>query len=163
MAFKRNVATFALPTAEWSIRFTTTTIKFMESYSQRRWLNRESVGQLFSKDLTQNLVVVDLATRLKPCRSSWASVTFDPNEAMVERERLFKKGLHCIGLWHTHPEPLPLPSGTDAKLAVDHALAASAVLNGLGFVIVGNQPFPDGWYVGFNDGLKFHKARVACQ
>ena len=161
MGCERQAITFALPSASWSISFTATTIKFMEGHSQRRWINKESVGQLFTKDLTQSLVVVDLATRLKPRRSSWASVTFDPEGAMAEREKFFKEGLHCIGLWHTHPEPIPVPSGRDATLAADHAVAASSVLNGLGFVIVGNQPFPDGWYIGFNDGREFHKAAVA--
>ncbi|WP_420375014.1 Mov34/MPN/PAD-1 family protein [Pollutimonas sp. H1-120] len=29
-----------------------------------------------------------------------------------QRKRMFSKGLHCIGLWHSHPEPVPSPSAS---------------------------------------------------
>lgn len=155
---KRSAFTFSLMGAEWDMRFKASAVSILQSKSQRLYRSRESVGQLFTPDLTTPTIVIAAATQLKPRRASWSSVTFDPDEAMQQREDLLLKGLHCIGLWHTHPEPTPEPSGTDERLAADHARAAISVLNGLAFVIVGNQSFPTGWYVGFHDGNQFYRA-----
>jgi proteasome lid subunit RPN8/RPN11 len=152
---------FVLAGASWSLRIEGSALKLLSRRAQRRWYQREAVGQLFTSDLTQPLIIVDEATVLKPTWSSWSGVGFDVIEAMRQRERLLKKGLHCVGIWHTHPEPSCSPSPTDARLAADHAKAARPVLNGLVFAIVSNQPFPDGWYIGVHDGTKFHQAAPA--
>jgi proteasome lid subunit RPN8/RPN11 len=92
--------------------------------------------------------------------ASRASVTIDADEAMAQRRELLAQGYYCIGLWHTHPAKKCEPSGQDRRLASDHALAARSVLNGLAFVIVGDRPFPDGWYIGVHDGTEFHRAHL---
>ena len=148
---------FSLPEAAWAMCFSESAVSVLNRKAQR-WCRSESVGQLFTADLAKPTIVIDVATVLKPLRSSWASVTFDAAEAMRQREERFRQGLYCIGLWHTHPEPAPDPSGTDERLAADHAQAAVSVLNALAFVIVGTRAFPDGWYVGFHDGRNFHRA-----
>jgi proteasome lid subunit RPN8/RPN11 len=156
-------AHFALAGADWTLSFSRASIAFLEEHKQRRWFQRESVGQLFSRDLTAGPVCIDEATLLKPAKSSRASVTLDLDAATSQRNRMLSDGLHCVGLWHTHPEPQPSPSGMDARLAADHALAARSVLNGLCFVIVGTKPFPDGWFVAVHDGDCFHRADLlAC-
>ena len=155
---KRSERSFALVGASWSLRFEGNALKLLSRRAQRRWYQREAVGQLFTMDLTQPVITVDEATVLKPTWSSWSGVGFDVTEAMRQREQLLSKGLHCIGIWHTHPEPNCSPSPTDARLAADHAKAARPVLNGLVFAIAGNRPFPDGWYIGVHDGTRFHRA-----
>lgn len=154
---KRGMVTFSLPNAAWAMRFEDSTVSMLQSRSQRGYRSKESVGQLFTPDLTAPTIVIAAATALKARRASWSSVTFDPDEAMHQREELLLRGLHCIGLWHTHPEPMPEPSRVDERLAADHAQAAVSTLNGLAFVIVGNQAFPTGWYVGFHDGARFYR------
>lgn len=149
---------FALAGASWHLRIEGDALKLLSRRAQRRWYQREAVGQLFTRDLTQPIIIVDEATVLKPTWSSWSGVGFDIAEAVQQREQVLKNSLHCVGLWHTHPERNCAPSPTDAKLAADHAKAARPVLNGLVFVIVGNQSFPNGWYVGVHDGTKFHRA-----
>lgn len=149
---------FSLAGANWRLSFSKACIELLESRMQRRWHQRESVGQLFSHDLTLPTIFVDSATVLTPTKSSRTSVTLDPNEAVDQRSRMLGEGLYCIGLWHTHPEMRPAPSSMDERLAADHALAARSVLNGLCFVIVGTKPFPDGWYVGVHDGATFRRA-----
>jgi proteasome lid subunit RPN8/RPN11 len=151
---------FALPDAKWSYVFSADAVAVMQGQAQRRWFRRESVGQLFADDLTTNIVNVVVATVLTPSRASRVGVTFNPDAAFRERETMLNSGLHCIGVWHTHPEVVPTPSGTDESLAKDHALAALSVLNGLTFVIVGTEAFPRGWYVGVHDGKEFHRAFV---
>jgi proteasome lid subunit RPN8/RPN11 len=149
---------FYLAGADWDLKLSEPAIAVLSRHAQRRWFQRESVGQLFASDLTSRTIVVDAATVLQPKRSAWASVTLDSDEAQAQREMLFREGMHCVGLWHTHPEGNPSPSGTDARLAADHAQAAKPVLNGLVFAIVGNRPFPMGWYIGVHDGDRFHVA-----
>lgn len=147
---------FFLSGADWDLRFSERVISVLSRHAQRHWFQRESVGQLFSSDLSNQKILIDTATVLRPKRSAWANVTFDFEDAQAQRETLFREGMHCVGLWHTHPEANPSPSGTDARLAADHAKAARPVLNGLVFAIVGTQPFPTGWYVGVHDGRELH-------
>lgn len=154
-------ASFRVAGAEWELRFTESVIALLWSRAQRRWYQRESVGQLFSSDLTGRVIVIDCASVLRPKRSGWSSVTFDFDEATSQRNSLFREGKHCVGLWHTHPEANPTPSGTDARLAADHAQAARPVLNGLVFAIVGNRSFPRGWNVAVHDGMMFHQANLS--
>lgn len=149
---------FALPGADWALAFSPDVLTKLDGHVQRRFYQRESVGQLFSSDLTRPVIQVDLATSLKPKRSSTSSVTFDVEEALRQREEQLANGRYCIGLWHTHPEATPEPSGTDAQLAADHARAALSTLNGLVFVIIGNRAFPSSWYVSVHDGKGFRRA-----
>ena len=152
---------FSLPRAQWSLEFGPQALAKLDRHAQRRWYQRESVGQLFSSDLTREVIQIDLATSLKPKRSSSSSVTFDIEEALRQRERELRAGRYCIGMWHTHPESAPRPSGTDAQLAADHAKAARPVLNGLVFVVVGDRAFPGSWYVSVHDGVGFRQALCA--
>jgi hypothetical protein len=147
---------FKLPGGEWQLSFSSACIQLLEKHSQRRWYQKESVGQLFTKHLFGLTVRVDKATVLTPKMSSRTGVTFDAFEAMYQRSVLLADGYHCIGLWHTHPAVASEPSRQDECLAADHAIAARSVLNGLAFVIVAEQAFPTGWYIGLHDGAKFH-------
>jgi proteasome lid subunit RPN8/RPN11 len=150
---------FSIQGASWHLTFTEATIKFLRSHAQVRWLQKESVGQLFTDDLTSAEITITAATRLKPRRASAARVTFDPEEAIRQRETALAQGLYCVGFWHTHPEKFPSPSGNDERLAKDHAQAARSVLNGLAFLIVGNQPNITDWYLAIHDGQEFHRMR----
>lgn len=143
---------FRLPEANWQLELSPSVVAELRKHIQRTRLSRESVGQLFSKDLTSNCVVVELATLIKPVWSAWSRVRFDVAEAMSERERLFTQGWHCVGLWHTHPEPLPSPSSEDRDLAREHAVAAKKYLDGLVFAIIGNGKLPDSLRVWVDDG-----------
>ncbi len=149
---------FAVSGAQWALSFDADVVRRLDRHAQRRWYQRESVGQLFTKDLTQPIICIDLATSLKSRHSSTSSVTFDSDEAMKQRADQFAAGRYCVGMWHTHPEPLPEPSGIDAQLATDHARAAQPVLNGIVFVIVGSRRFPESWYVSIHDRHRFRRA-----
>lgn len=82
---------------------------------------------------------------------------------MAEREVLFWRGLHCIGLWHTHPEASPTPSPEDRMLALDHALAAAPQLRGLVFAIVGTVPMPAALRVWVHDGQGLRASEVVSE
>jgi proteasome lid subunit RPN8/RPN11 len=150
--------TYQLPHANWSLQFSDSTLRTLRGHVQRwRW-SKESVGQIFTKDLTSDCVVVDRVTVLTPTWAAWSRVRFDTKRAMDEREALFEQGLHCIGLWHTHPEPMPTPSAEDRMLAREHALAARPQLSGIVFVIVGTCPPTAGLCVWVDDGRELYEA-----
>lgn len=130
--------TYRLAGASWSLVLEASVVSFLMGQAQRGFRSRERIGQLYSRDLTGPRVVVDAATQLDPRQSSYARVTFDAQRMAAERMTQFERGLHFVGLWHTHPEPDPVPSELDRRLAEDHAGAASDKLAGIVFMIVGN-------------------------
>lgn len=150
---------FQLDEADWCLQFSAAANNIMYSHAQTGRNSRESVGQLYSRDLTQAVIEVDLATWLKPAFASWGRVKFDPKKAFAERVALFEQGYHCIGIWHTHPEPSPTPSGEDRGLARNYAKSAQVHLDGIVFVIVGTRPSPDGYEVWVDDGHELLVAR----
>lgn len=152
---------YRLPDARWSLRFTAEALAVMTPHTQHRWLSRESIGQLYTRDLTADDVVVDRATLLEPVAAWWGRVRFDTQQVMAEREAFFAAGMFCIGFWHTHPEPRPSPSRDDRRLARDHAQAAEGQLTGLVFAILGNAALPDGLRVWIDDGQALREAGQA--
>lgn len=145
-------ALFQLPGATWSMHFTNEVIRFLGSHAQLDSCAPESVGQLYSRDLTASEIVIERATKLRAKSASRVKIKFDPKEAYAERKVLFESGLHCVGLWHTHPEPIPSPSGDDRHLARDYALSAKGYVTGIVFAIVGNRSLPDGLRIWIDDG-----------
>ncbi|WP_084402515.1 Mov34/MPN/PAD-1 family protein [Cupriavidus sp. amp6] len=150
--------TFRIPGASWQIVFSDEALGVLDTHRQRRTNSRESVGQIYTADLTQCDVVVQLATVLEPMTASIHSVAFSPEAARREREVLFERGLHCIGLWHSHPQRYPTPSGLDLQLAADHARAARGHITGILFAIVGTAAFPEGLFVGVHDSERLLRA-----
>lgn len=149
---------YRLPDAHWSLRLTPQALAVMTPHVQRRWFSRESIGQLYTRDLTTDDVVVDRATLLKPVSAGWARVRFDVRQVTAEREALFADGLFCLGFWHTHPELRPSPSSDDRRLARDHAQAAQGQLMGLVFAILGQDALPAGLRVWIDDGAVLREA-----
>jgi proteasome lid subunit RPN8/RPN11 len=139
---------FQLQGASWTLEFAPETIEVMRLHAQTKTTSCESVGQLYARDLAKSTVIVEHATILKPTEASRARVRFNPKAAYAERVRLFERGLHCVGLWHTHPEPYPSPS------------AAEAATSGIVFAIVGNLPMPYTLRVWVDNGSELLSASV---
>jgi proteasome lid subunit RPN8/RPN11 len=134
--------TYRLADANWSLVVGASVVSFLMAQAQRGRTSRERIGQLYSRNLSGSRIVVDAATLLEPRQASFARVTFDTQRMAAERRTQFEQGLHFVGLWHTHPEPHPFPSELDRRLAEDHARAASDVLAGIVFMIMGNLSAP---------------------
>lgn len=151
---------FQLEGANWNLAFSPEATSVLYANTQTDTTSCESVGQLYTSDLTSSCVLVEHATLLKPRRASRGRVQFDPKSAFAERIALFKQGLHCVGIWHTHPEPNPTPSGEDKALARDYANAAMPALTGIVFVIVGTLPPPNAFRVWVDTGQELCVAHV---
>lgn len=149
---------FRLPDATWTLEFSAEVQRTLGASAQLQRGSKESVGQLFTRDLASERVLVEVATVLKPTLAMRAKVRFDTAAAMTERQAMFERGFHCIGLWHTHPEPTPEPSPEDRALARDYARAAMPQVSGVVFVIVGTLPIPAGVRVWVADDTCLHLA-----
>lgn len=150
---------FAIPGAQWRLVFSDEVLNTLSAHVQRGRHTNESVGQLYVASLLSREIVLQTATVLRPKAAGRTKVVLDKVAVDAERKKTFEAGLHCVGLWHTHPEPYPHPSSDDGALAEEAAQAAGkAELAGFVFVIVGTVPFPSGLFVGVHDGKQMHRA-----
>ncbi|HDR9154329.1 TPA: Mov34/MPN/PAD-1 family protein [Burkholderia vietnamiensis] len=152
---------FAIPGADWELVLDDEVLETLRSRVQADRCTAESVGQLYTSSLSSREVAIRIATVLRPKYAHRTRVVIDKRLAEDERKTMFERGMHCAGVWHTHPELHPAPSSDDQMLAEDYAQAAAvAGLAGVVFIIVGTGTFPDGLYVGVHDGNMMHRAVI---
>lgn len=123
----------------------------LESFDRHRQLSsrsKEAGGQLFARFEGSDTVIVE-ATEPK-----WLDrrhrTTFEPNRWLQQREirDRRKRGLHFVGDWHTHPEPIPKPSYEDLRSMKKCFDYSKHDLRNFILVVVGSKPAPTGLYVG---------------
>jgi hypothetical protein len=144
--------------ANWSLKFPQDAVVGLTSHAQRSWWSKESVGQIYSENVCTDTISVDAVTKLRSNWNSYTGVRLDIPSVNRERAEFFAKGMHCIGFWHTHPEPFPTPSQEDIEMAAEHARAGHEVFTGIVFVIVGTAPPPAGLGVWVHDGTTLWRA-----
>jgi DNA polymerase III epsilon subunit-like protein len=149
---------YRIPGATWTLELPAEALRTLQSHAQLRWWSKEAAGQLFSSAPGMSSVRVDGVTKLPSKAASRTGLRLDIPAVAREREILFKQGLHCIGFWHTHPEPTPSPSTDDIALAAEHALAGRTAFAGLVFVIVGTSNPPEGIGIWVHDGVTLWRA-----
>lgn len=153
-----NSLRYRFPNASWELVLPEGLLDSLTAHAQHSHRAPEAAGQLYAHSLTTQTVVIEHMTLLQPKRPARNKFRFDLAGAVEERAALFMQGLHCVGLWHTHPEPIPRPSPEDLALAKNHAEAASHQLAGILFLILGTAPLPHGLLVGAHDSQKFWTA-----
>ena len=117
----------------------------------------EAGGQLFGA-LEGQCIQVKLATG--PRRSDRRGRFFFIADRLSERREinaLHKSGLHYFGDWHTHPQPVPTPSGTDLSSMADLFSRSKHELNACLMVIVGTGVFPDCLHVSVHEANAWSK------
>jgi integrative and conjugative element protein (TIGR02256 family) len=132
--------------------FTAEVLATFAEYRQRRWWQREAGGQLFARFNGKSVVVVEATV---PGRADFRTRhSFRPDRGREQREivRYHKRGLHFIGDWHSHPEPVPHISPIDAESLRDMVRRSTHELNGFVMVIVGTGDAPAGLSVSVSDG-----------
>ena len=118
-------------------------VKQLLAHAQRSWWQAEAGGVLLGRHLldSEDLVVDEVTTPQKQDRRSRFSFFRSKQHGMVARTRWAARDstMAYLGLWHTHPESDPTPSGVDRQ---DWAQAvAGDVFEGdrLFFPIVGTK------------------------
>ncbi len=128
-------------------------VRKFRRYRQRRWYQREAGGQLFAR-LSLSRVFVEEATG--PRRTDRRTRTsYVPDRAAEQREidSRHADGLHYVGDWHTHPEPVPGLSGLDIASISESVRRSTHALNGFLLLIVGQAEPPSGLLVSVHDRL----------
>jgi integrative and conjugative element protein (TIGR02256 family) len=123
--------------------FTSSVLKHFANHQQRRWWQWDAGGQLFARFALPDIVIVEATG---PRCSDWRTrATYHPNRRAEQREIVARHalGLHFIGDWHTHAQPVPVPSDQDMESMRDVVTRSRHALNAFVFVIVGNTSFPD--------------------
>jgi integrative and conjugative element protein (TIGR02256 family) len=147
---------FSIGASGQRLIFSSAVLDHLAKYRQLRCWQRESGGQLFAR-LALPDIIVEEATG--PRRSDWRTrTTYLPNRRAEQREiaNSHAQGLHFVGDWHTHPEPIPVPSSQDTESMRDLVSRSKHALNGFVLTIVGNEAFPAGlsvWVFGGADGI----------
>ncbi|MFI8375523.1 Mov34/MPN/PAD-1 family protein [Pseudomonas helleri] len=149
---------YQIPGASWCLEFPESVVLQLAAYAQWGSRSLEGVGQLYTRDLTASSVTVDCVTKVAPAWAKYTAVRLDMKAVKQERAAMFKKGLHCIGFWHSHPESRPHVSPTDLIMAEEQARAGKSDYQGLVFMIIGNVPPPNGFGVWVHDGDKLWRA-----
>lgn len=132
--------TFQLPGGSGVVVFSATVLEYMYSYAQRSCFSREAGGQLFSPIVNKRKVeVTHVSGPNKGDRRGRHKFDWDIPQANLDRETHFTEGRHVVGLWHTHPEAFPSPSGQDEKTTRQFLEAMEGTMKGFLQVIVGNK------------------------
>lgn len=91
----------------------------MQAFAQRRWWHCEAGGVLLGRHLldSHDLVVDEVTTPQSSDRRGRFSFFRSSRHEYVARKRWIEEEstMAYLGLWHTHPESDPTPSGVDQR------------------------------------------------
>jgi integrative and conjugative element protein (TIGR02256 family) len=149
-----NVITFPVGNSGEIIVFTEAVLRHFYAHRQMKWWQAEACGLLFART-EGNRIVIDEATG--PYRRGWRSryaCAIPPDEAQREIDGRHALGLHYVGEWHSHPEPVPKPSGRDQQTMQSRVLDSDHRLSGFIFALVGQAKLPLGLTVLVHDGVR---------
>lgn len=131
---------FQLPGGRGIVVFSPSVLEHMYGYAQRSFWSREAGGQLFSSVVNMPRVEVTHVSGPNPGdRRGRHKLDWDVSQANADRDANFAEDRHVVGLWHTHPEAFPSPSGQDEKTTRQYLDAMAGSMQGFLQVIVGNK------------------------
>lgn len=117
----------------------------------------EAGGQLFARFDNARIVIEEATGPRSTDRRT--RTTYVPDRAAEQREiaERHARGLHYVGDWHTHPDPVPEPSPRDLASIAECVTKSTHALNGFLLVIVGQADAPAGLHVSVHDGAALHR------
>ena len=126
-------------------------VRKFRRYRQKRWYQSEAGGQLFARFSASRIVVEQATGPRRTDRRTRTSYVPDRTAEQREIDSRHAKGLHYVGDWHTHPEPVPGPSSLDIASISESVRKSTHALNGFLLVIVGQAEPPGGLFVSVHD------------
>lgn len=138
------------------IEFAPSVLARFDAHRQTRFWHCEAGGQLFAR-FSDTVVVVGASTGPRPTDFR-TPISYRPDRKaeQAEIELMHADQWHYVGDWHTHPQSVPSPSGTDLTTIKSTFNKSEHSLRGMLIVIVGRQTFPAGLFVGICDGMGLH-------
>lgn len=134
---------FVIPDNRGHVCLTPPVLKHLYSFAQIKKNDKEAGGQLFSDSPSDSLVMVAIATGpYDEDRRSRNSFNPALERVNADREHFFSRGLYSVGLWHTHPQKIPIPSPQDKETTQKYLRASNGEMEGFLQIIVGNKGTP---------------------
>lgn len=132
--------TFFSPDKARYVLFTESVLQHMYGYAQRARHLAEAGGELFSPSPFSAGLLVDAIAGPHP-EDQRSRYSYNPDVEATTRARNaeYEHGRHAVGLWHTHPESRPSPSGRDRKTTEDYLRAFGTDRQRYLTVIIGNR------------------------
>lgn len=124
-----------------------TALAAMRRHRQLRNGDPEAGGMLFAR-ISARAISIEEATEPQHADRRWR-FGFWPCSQTQQRiiNARFKAGLHFVGEWHTHPEPIPHPSGLDFASMERCFLTSRHELKALVMIILGTAHGVDALWV----------------
>jgi integrative and conjugative element protein (TIGR02256 family) len=147
---------FNLPHSNQQILLNQSVLEVFSTYRQLR-SEPESGGLLFAEFDFPRINVKEVS----PPHSSdkrWRTF-FIPNRVLQRRliRSRFKKALHFVGEWHTHPMAVPVPSKIDLESMTEAFSKSHHELNYFLMIIVGNDSERLNLWVSAHNGTNYHQ------
>lgn len=135
-----NCRTFFSPDMTRYVLFTESALRHMYGHAQRKWTQTEAGGEIYSPTPYSSRLLVDTVAGPHP-KDHRSRHSYNPDVKTTTKARNgeFARDRHAIGLWHTHPEPRPSPSGQDRKTTEEYLRAFSNDRERYLSVIIGNR------------------------
>jgi integrative and conjugative element protein (TIGR02256 family) len=153
-----SVRQFALPNSTQRLVLMPEALQSFLNYRQKG-AEPEAGGLLFAEFDFPLIRIAEVSTpHITDHR--WTTL-FVPNRILQRRliKNVFKRGLHFVGEWHTHPEPYPKPSSLDLNSASDAFIKSKHELNYFVMVIVGNETKALNLWVSIHNGMSHDRLR----
>ena len=135
-----------------TVKIADSVLKHFSRYQQLHEDQTEAGGQLFGAVNGTTISIVDATGPRRTDRRSRCSYIPDRKAEQREIDGRFAVGLHFLGDWHTHPELLPTPSGTDLRNMRECVKRSKRAVSGFLLLIVGTAPLPRGLHASLHDG-----------
>lgn len=148
---------FDIGASEQRLSFGDAVLVHFDRHRQTRIWHREAGGLLFAR---LALPTIEICAITGPRRTDRRSrYSYRPDERAEQREidEMFRRNLHFVGCWHTHPEDIASPSLVDTQNISDCVQRSKHALNGFVMVIVGRSALPDSLFVSVCDRSSVHR------
>lgn len=153
----RSVMDFEIGSSGQSLRLDASVIRHFDRNRQIRPWHREAGGLLFARFALPLVDIVEATGPRRTDRRGRYSYSPDIQAERLEIEERFRRDLHFVGCWHTHPEDVASPSQVDIRNTAECVRRSSHGLSGFVMIIVGRASVRDSLFVSVCDRDKVHQ------
>jgi integrative and conjugative element protein (TIGR02256 family) len=153
----RGVISFDIGWSGQRLSFDDAVLAHFDRHRQTRIWHREAGGLLFARLALPTINVCAITGPRRGDRRSRYSYRPDKQAEQREIDEMFRRNLHFVGCWHTHPEDTALPSHVDTRNISDCVQRSEHALNGFVMVIVGRSTVPGSLFVSVCDRSSVHQ------
>lgn len=148
------MAKFNFNLIDVEVEFTPETVEKLSQFKQLGGCT-EAGGFLFTTDLYSDPILVEDISIPSP-KDKRTKTRFIPHEQTAQEtiDKMFQRGFHYIGDWHTHPQKKPKPSWTDKRTIKDIYKKSKHGLRYMLMLVLSNSDSFEESYLGLTDGVR---------